>query len=1018
MHRRAQPRAIAVIAHVCWASWACWACWGAACLAQVDRSGLNGAVQDVTGHRIPGARIVVTGAETGLVREAVASVSGTYDIPELPIGVYRVRFIAPGFAETIVPRVEQTVGRTRTLDATLRIAGLVQQLEVSNVLPPLDETSAALGARVEREQVQQLPLNGRNWATLTALVPGAVDTGGSNQRSIRFAGRGLDDNNFTYDGVDATNIVNQAQQPFVRLALPTESIQEFRIDTMLFTAENGSTPGGQVAVASKSGTNLFHGALFEFLRNDLFDAREPIDTLNPHKPAFRLNQFGGSLGGPIERDKTFFFLTYEGLRQTLAQTLPGFVPSDAFRASVLAQSPALAPILRAYPEGILPVAGSAQIAESIGSGRQLDREDSGMVRIDRRLRPSDSVYARFNFDAAVNLSPLAQGGSYLNDTQLTESRPANAELEHLHLFSPSLLNEEKFGFNRGNVYTTDQTALGLPYAVSVSGFTTLAGSLYKLGVGNSFSYIDNATLVHAAHTFKFGVEVRRIQLNQGNTASGAVAFSSAPSFAANSASSASYAAELPVNGLRKTEVYSYAQDEWRLKPNLTLNAGLRYTFYNRFSEVLGRAIPFDFGTCGPQGFCGKGADFGNPNTLDLDPRLSLAWAPLRGHGKTVLRGGFGIYHGDGQLDDQNLPINNEVARYTLSAKTIPSLAFPVTPFLATAPGIVSPRDMDRTRKDMYVAQWGLSAQHALPHELVATVSYIGSKGTDLLTTSYVNLIDPATGARPNPAFGQVEYRGNRSNSSYQGLAASIQRSFTRGLLVSANYTYSHQIDQDAAGGGDADFPQNPACPACERASGDFDARHAFNANTVYDLPFGPASRFRHESRWFSGSRLAGAALANWSLTSVVTSRTGLPVNLTIDRSSASVATGYTTNQRPNRVPGVSLTPPGGRSIARWLNPAAFSPVLGPGYGDTPRNADRGPALWQADLGLGKRAVLTERYQMQFRAEFFNIFNRAQYGSPLADLSSAAFGQIIATVNPGPVGTGTPRQIQFLLRLQF
>ena len=969
-------------------------------------------MRDATGDRIAGARIEVVALETGLSRQVMSTEGGAYSVPELPIGRYRVRCDATGFEELMISEIEQTVGHTQTLNLTMRVAGVAQRMDVSSILPQLDETSAALGARIERKQVEGLPLNGRNWATLTALVPGAVDTGGSNQRSIRFAGRGLDDNNFTYDGVDATNIVNQAQQPFVRLALPTDSIQEFRIDTMLFTAENGSTPGGQVAVASKSGTNGVHGDLFEFVRNDIFDAREPIDALNNRKPAFRLNQFGGGIGGPIRRDKTFFYGTYEGLRQTLGQTLPGFVPTDAFRAQVAAQSPALAAILQAYPEGTRPVAGSNTIAEFVGSGRQLDHEDSGMLRIDQRFREQDSVYARFNFDSAVNVVPLVQSGSYLTSSQQTESRPANAEIEHLHLFSPTLVNEAKFGFNRGNVYTTNLSSLGLPYAVSVSGFTTLPTNQYKIGVGNSFSYIDGATLIRGLHTLKMGMEVRRIQLNQGNTASGTVSFSSSLNFASNAVSSATYAAQLPVNGLRKTEVYAYAQDEWKLRPTLTANLGLRYSFYNRFHEVLGRAIPFDFGTCGPAGFCGAGADFGNPNTLDLDPRLSLTWAPSRAAGKKVLRAGFGIYHGDGQLDDQNLPISNEVARYSLSAKTIPGLSFPVTPFLAGMPGIVSPRNMDRRRKDMYVSQWGLSGQQALPASFVGTLSYIGSKGTHLLTTSYVNLIDPGTGLRPNAAFAQVEYRGNTNNSSYEGLSASLQRTFQRGLLTSINYTYSHEIDEDAAGGGDADFPQNPACLACERASGDFDVRHVLNANAVYELPLGSGKR------WLSRGGVASAVLGDWSTTTIVTARTGLPVNVTIDRSSSSVATGYTINQRPNLVPGVSLRPPGGRSIGQWLNPAAFAPVVGPGYGDTPRNIGRGPGLWQADLGLRKQIPLSERYLMEFRGEFFNVFNRAQYGLPLADFTSGTFGQIISTVNPGPVGTGTPRQIQFLLRLQF
>ena len=986
-------------------------CAGTLCLAQVDRTALSGTVRDSAGASLADARVTAIETQTGLRRDAVASRTGSYDIPELPVGIYRLVVSAPGFADAIFEGVTQTVGHTRTQDVTLNIAARPEHVKVSTVAP-MDETTDSAGANIERIQVEQLPVDGRNWATLTALTPGAVDTGGSNQRSIRFAGRGLDDNNFTYDGIDATNIVNQAQQPFVRLAIPTDAIQEFRVDTMLFTAENGSTPGGQIAVVSKAGTNQLHGSLFEFLRNDLFDAREPIDALNPHKPPFRLNQFGGGLGGPITLDKTFFYATYEGLRQTLGQTLPGFVPTNAFRAQVAAANPALVPVLNAYPEPTLAAQGSSPAAAFIGFGRQTDTEDSGMLRVDHRFHPTDSVYGRFNYDAAVNEVSLATGGSYLNDRQKIESRPLNGELEWLHIFSAALVNELKFGVNRGNVYTTNVSALDTPYAISVSGFTTLSGNQYKSGVGNSFSTIDNLTLVKRAHTLKFGAEVRRIQLNQGNTASGTVSISSTAGFLSNSVSSATYAAELPVNGLRKTQVYSYAQDEWKVQPNLTLNAGLRYSFYNVFHEVLGRAIPFDFGTCGPQGFCGAGASFGRRNLADFDPRVSLSWAPAALGGKTILRSGFGLYHGDGQLDDQNLPISNEVARYSLSAATIPALSFPVDPFFATAPGIVSPRDMDRRREDMYVSQWGLSLQQALPHDLAGSLSYLGSKGTNLLTTSYVNLIDPATGVRPNPAFGQVEFRGNLSPSTYEALTATIQRTFTRGLLLGVNYTYSHEIDQDSAGGGDADFPQDPACPRCERASGDFDVRHNVHANAIYDLPVG-----RGRSH-LSQPGVSGAVLGGWSVATIVSSRSGLPVNVTEDRSSKSVATGYTINQRPNLVPGVPLTPPGGHRVQQWVNPAAFLAVTGPGYGDTPRNVARGPGLWQADLGLGKMIPLSERFSMQFRSEVFNLLNRAQYGLPLADTSSGTFGQIIGAANTGPVGTGTPRQFQFLLRAVF
>ena len=295
-------------------------------LAQTDRTGLTGTVTDPSGRVLPNVQILALQDVTGFRREASTATSGAYSIPEMPVGTYTVTFTHPGFQTLRFDTVVERLGETRTLNATLRVAGTTEQVEVSAAPQSLDQTTNTLGTDIERKQAEELPLNGQNWATLTALGPGAVDTsgssGGGNQRSIRFAGRGRDDNNFTYDGIDATNIINQAQQPYVRLAIPLDTIQEFRVDPMLATAESGGTGGGQLAVASPSGTNQFHGDAYEFLRNRIFDALEPIDALNPnHQPPFHLNQFGGAFGGPIQREKTFFFAAYEGYRQDLGQTL-------------------------------------------------------------------------------------------------------------------------------------------------------------------------------------------------------------------------------------------------------------------------------------------------------------------------------------------------------------------------------------------------------------------------------------------------------------------------------------------------------------------------------------------------------------------------------------------------------------------------------------------------------------------------------------------------------------------------
>ncbi|HEY0163070.1 MAG TPA: TonB-dependent receptor [Edaphobacter sp.] len=981
----------------------------------MDRAGLNGTVSDSQGRVLPRTHVTLIQSLSDLKRETYSQSNGRYSFPELPVGIYTITFEHVGFGRTTYANVEEVIGRTRTLNATLHVAGGEQRVEVSASSEQMDTGTAALGGRIEKKQAEELPLNGRNWATLTSLVPGAVDTGGSNQRSIRFAGRGRDDDNFTYDGIDATNVINQAQQPYVRLSIPLDTIQEFRIDSMLATAEGGGTGGPQLAVTSPSGTNRFHGKLFEYLRNDALDARQPAPVAA--KPPFRLNQFGGSVGGPIVRDKTFFFFAYEGYRQHWGFPLTGLVPSSAFRGAVLQQSPSLAAIVNAYPLGTSST-GNPNVDNFVSEGTQVVNENSAMLRLDQQFSQKTTAYMRFNYDRAVNTQPLAgNSNQYLQDKQQLASTPVNGALELMHVFNSSLVNEFKFGFNRSTANTLDLNHTGVPYAVSVSGFTTLNNNRIAIGAGNSFSEIDNLTWTTGRHVVKAGVEIRRVQLNQGNTEAGTVAFSSLAAFQANQVSTATLNGTLPVNGLRKTQYYGYIQDEFHWTPNFNLNLGVRYSFFNIFHEVLGRAHPFDFATCGAQGFCGVGSSFGQPNYGDIDPRIAFAWSPNR-RNKTIVRGGFGIYHEDGQLDDQNLPISNEVFAYSLSNSTIPNLSYPITPFLSNTQGIVSPRNDDRMRKDTYVEQWGLSVQQEFPGDFVGTVSYVGSSGLHLLTLSEVNVLNPVTKTRPYPNFGMVSWRGNKDSSSYEGVAVAVKRSFSRGLLFSANYMLSHEIDNGSNGSGDGDslVAQNVACPACERASGIWDARHVLNANAVYDLPFGPGKEYLNQRG------VVGGLVGGWELNSVVAARTGFPVNVLVNRSSSSVPDGNTTSQRPDLVPGVSLTPPGGRGIRQWINPAAFAMPVNGTFGNAPRNLLRGPGAWQMDLGVVKRIPLKDTARLEFRSEFFNLFNHPQYGLPQSTFGVQGFGSIQQTVNTttpvSPIGSGTPREIQFALSVQF
>ncbi len=1000
--------------------------------AQLDGTGLTGTVTDASGRVIPEVQVVAVQDATGLRRETVSSRQGTYEITELPVGVYTVSFVRQGFEPLRFENAVQSLGRTRTLNATLKVAGANEALEVRASPPSMDQTADTWGTGIERIQAKQLPLNGQNWATLTTLVPGAVDAAGGpgagNQRSIRYAGRGRDDNNYTYDGIDATYVINQSQLYYVRAAIPLDTISEIRVDPMLSTAQTGATAGAQLNLASPSGTNQFHGDAYDFLRNDIFDATDPIDALNPtHEPPFHMNQFGGSFAGPIQQDRTFFFAAYEGYRQDLGQTLIGYVPSPAFAAQVLAQSPALAPVISAYPQGQNPTS-NPDISQFVGEGKQVGREDSGMFRVDHRFSDATSLFVRASIDKADYVVPYSpSSGQYLNEQEDLNSSPVNSVIGLSHVFSPTLLNEAKFGFNRGTTVSTYLNETGTLYAISVAGLTSLNNGRSSIGAGNTFSGIDDLAWVKGRHVVKAGVEVRRVQMNQGGSAYGTISYNSLSNFAANESYKASITGVYPVNGLRKTDYFVYLQDEFKWRPNFTLNLGVRYNIFGIFSEVEGRGNPFDFATCGPAGYCGVGASFGPGNYGDVDPRIALAWSPSVFRGKTVIRSGFGIYHEDGQLDDQNIPDKNEVLSYALTPTNCPGLSYPLVLDAAGGPacanGTNSPNAEQRDRKDTSATQWGLSVQQALPSDFLGTLSYVGSKGTHLLQESYVNVIDPLTGLRPYPAFSQIPWRGTTGNSTYQALSVSLKRSFSRGLLASANYTWAHEIDDDSNGSGDGDSitPQNVSCypqgaPQCgEWASGAFDARHAFNANVVYELPFGPGKSF------LSDPGVLRTLFGSWSVSSIFTARTGFLVNLT---TSATGPDGNTNEQRPNLVPDQPLYLAGGD-----FNPEAFctpgtADSLYPGgtcpsgFGDVPRNFLRGPGVWQLDLSLAKSIPIKEQFQLDFRADVFNIFNRAMYANPDGLISASDFGRIYLPLNTTPVGLGTPRQMQFMLKLRF
>jgi len=1008
------------------------------CFAQVDRSGLTGTVTDPSGRLLAETHIRAVQNSTQRQRETMSDANGNYNIPELPVDTYTVTFEHPGFQTLKFVDVEQVIGRTEALDATLQVSGGEERVNVSSARTLMDRNTSAVTGLIEREQVNELPLNGRDWSALTAFIPGAIDTGGSNQRTVRFAGRGLDDSNFTYDGVDATNIVNQTQRQWVRLSIPLDAITEFRVNSLMATAEEGGTGGAQLDITSPSGANQFHGRLFEYLRNNAFDAPLPTwasgNATGAAQQPLRLNQFGASLGGPIVRGKTFFFLASEAYRQNWGYPVSGDVPSQSLIASIPSTSPVYG-IINGFPGAgpkaiLTPYTPATDPTDYQNVDlltcecTQVVNESSAMLRLDQHFSAKTTGFMRFNYDRSVDTQPLSAAAT---DLQQKVSAPVNGALELLHIFNPHLVNEAKAGFNRSTDNQYNYSDARTIYQIAVSGgpgpgFVTENYNYVSIYVGNSFSGADDLTWVHDRHTFKAGVEFRYIQMNQEYGQHGKLTFSTVENLAANSVKKASLTGALPVNGLRKNDYFVYAQDEYKWRQNFTLNLGLRYTIFDLFDEANGKANPFDFDTCGAQGYCGVGSSFGQQNYGDVDPRVAFAWTPWK-NGRTVIRGGFGMYHEDGQLDDQNLPAKNEVRSYAATGSSKSPLSYPVT----FGAGTTSPNAEQRDRKDSYVEQWSFSAQRELSADFVGTVSYLGSHGVHLLETNVVNLyLAPTYQTLQYPAFAPaIGWRGSIGMSSYNGLSVAMRRSFSRGLLVTANYMWSHEIDNGSNGSGDGDEvdPQSPLCLACDRASGAWDATHVVNGNAVYQLPFGQGKRMLNQRG--IASDLAG----NWEVSTTALARTGFPVNVLLP-SSYSAPDGASGTERPDLVPGVSLTPPGGRTVAEWINPAAFALPAG-AFGTAPRDLLRGPGTWQIDLGASKDIPLREKWALEFRAEFYNIFNHPQLGQPQATCNvstsaptgcPAGFGSIINTVNTvspvTPVGSGTPRDMQFALRLEF
>ncbi|MGH7745197.1 MAG: TonB-dependent receptor domain-containing protein, partial [Candidatus Dormibacteria bacterium] len=660
--------------------------------AQTDRATIEGTITDTSGGVVTKAKVQITDVQTGIAQEKTTNSLGHYRFPGIAIGTYAMLVSHDGFDTKIIEDVKVQVGETRTLDVRMAVGAVSEKVVVAASVAPYQRSSAEAATVITTSQIANLPVNGRDWAQLTLLAPFAQDDGGGDQRTIRFAGRARDDNNFSFDGVDAGGIQEQAQKSQVRLQISEDAVAEYRVNSALYDAEYGTQAGGQINVVTKSGTNDYHGSIFGYLRNSVFDARNFTDA---SVPPFRLGQYGLTLGGPIIKDRTFFFISYEGLRQYQGQTVIAVVPTASFLQEalvtgrvdkiptppvVIPPSPQLlCPILQAFPwrqsTGMvgscaprftfpdsffsaipamqLPPAPDNHDAENFTHVSPTTvHEDTWLIRIDHRIGDRTTLYGRAQRDISLVDAP---NGNALDELR-TINHPANYFIALQHTFSANLSNEAKVYINRAPFLNPQSSVL--PYSVATPNFETINNNSEDVEVGATYGVIDNLVYTHGNHTFEMGMEIRRVRLNQGQTTNNTLTFAgSDDNLIAGSLSQLVFVAPWCCHKLRRTFYMPYFQDEWKVTPTLTLNLGLRYEYYGVANEADNRTTVFDLnqfhGVClGPTSTniapspgpintapCPRVPSLYNPDYLNFDPRVSVAWAPGALNGKTVIRAG-------------------------------------------------------------------------------------------------------------------------------------------------------------------------------------------------------------------------------------------------------------------------------------------------------------------------------------------------------------------------------------------
>lgn len=1017
--------------------------------AQGVDSAIFGTVTDALSSPLSAVAIVIKNTETGVERKLITDDSGRFSAPSLAIGNYQITASKQGFQSATRTGIALVIGQRAEISLQLAVGEIRESVTVVEQATPVNTTTQQTSGLVGEKDVKDLPLNGRSYDQLVTLNPAIVNysaersggIGTSNSavgNMFAVSGRRPQENLFLLNGIEYTgaSLINLTPGGASGQLLGVDAVREFNVVTDTYGAEYGKRPGAQVSIVTAGGTNALHGALYEFIRNSDLDARNFFDQ--GAIPQFQRNVFGGSLGGPIKKDKLFVFGNYEGFRQHLGLSDVTFVPDNAARQGIVGGvnvglAPGVAQLLSLWPAQNGPELGGG-IAEAFSHPLQKIREDFGTTRLDYNASSNDTISAIYTIDDSNANTPSSNPLSLVFETL----REQVASVQELHVFSPTLLNSFRAGFSRAGYFFTGDTPIDLPGfvagapvgAVVVGGGTALNGASQITAAGtnagsnlsaarNLFTYEDHIALTHGIHQIQAGVWIQRIQANDSLAQDqyGQASFSSLTSFLQGTVATFTAVPSPTPLGWRSLEAAGFIQDAIKLRKNLEVRIGFRFESTNGWNEVAGRAANYAFtnGVIQTNPFISSSAFTSNHAKFLPEPRAGLAWDPF-GKGRTVIHAGAGIYYAllddlDYRLD-QNAPFNTTVVE-----KNIPISSAFLTPGHAAPTGsLISPSGIQPDARTPSLVTYTLRIEQQITPSTSISVGYVGSHGFHELLSEDANEPIPAiVNGAPFYAKGAPLANPNLANtttwftnglSSYNAAELDVSRRLTRGFQIRGVYTFAKSLDDGTAmnssvGTNAPGFVMYPANPKLDWGRSTYDVRHLASIHGSYELPFhhGPKK-----------------LVEGWSITGIVSLQSGFPFTPQLGFNPSN--NGDSRNPvRPSL--NAAFTGPiilGGPN--EYFDPNAFVIPASGTYGDVGRDTLTGPGLAELDASVLKNTKLNERTNLQFRAEFFNVANHANFGTPNAVVFSSAGSAPSSTAGVISATSTTSRQIQLGLKLRF